>query len=529
MSERTITGAQGGDEAAALCVLCQSPLAQGEARCGHCGAAVAPGGYRVKRQIAQGPYSRVLLAEKDGREVALKELLFALVPDAAQLDAFEREAQLLRQLDHPRIPRLVESFKEGEGVSTRLYLAQEFVRGRSLLDELAERRFDEAGVKDIAHSLLDVLLYLHGRSPRVIHRDVKPANVMRRPDGQLALVDFGAARDLVRGQTHGSTLVGTFGYMPPEQMGGTVDETSDLYALGATLIHLLARKPPDELLRPGMELAFREAVNVSPGMEAFLARLVERDRTKRYRTARAAKEALDALDAPVRAPARQKAVAEAARPGWSKAGLITVGFLALVAAGAVAWASAGLSTAPEPPVAAVVVTPVSDAPKVVVPAASVAPVVRPAKVVTVAKPVAPAFRLEKDLDIGLDESVTLQAVDGQGAECPTPSKLELVNVRLQVEGATEDTSKLGVDAVFHNRGGPPGCQRVYVQVLDQAGRADPSRATVLSSREPSSAKKTSFEFQIPRSSKSVSLRVGPANQPLGRFDLNLVTGTATRR
>src|SRR2546421_8330330 len=129
-------------QAESACVACGARSAG--ARCGHCGVPRGAGGFRVLRVLAQGPHSRVLLAEKGGQQVALKELLFALVPEARELDAFEREARLLRQLSHPRIPRFLDSFREGEGASLRLYLAQEFVPGGSLLDEIERRRFSEA-------------------------------------------------------------------------------------------------------------------------------------------------------------------------------------------------------------------------------------------------------------------------------------------------------------------------------------------------------------------------------------------------
>jgi len=195
--------------------------------------------------------------------VALKELVFALVPTAQQLDAFEREARLLGSVSHPQIPRLIDSFREGDGPFLRLYLAQELVDGEPLSSRIG---IDEAEARVIARQLLNILRYLHERG--IVHRDVKPANVLRRPDGSLALVDFGAAR-AVEGVTHGATLVGTFGYMPPEQLGGTVDATADLYALGATLVHLLGRQAPADILGPDLELRL-DHLNVSPGFRAFL-------------------------------------------------------------------------------------------------------------------------------------------------------------------------------------------------------------------------------------------------------------------
>jgi serine/threonine-protein kinase len=232
----------------------------------------------------------------EGRKVALKELVFATVPSVQQIDAFEREAAVLRQLDHADIPRFVASFQVGQGVHARLYLAQEYVEGRTLADALGEHRFSEYEADSLARRVLAILRYLHGLSPRLLHRDIKPSNIIARPDGSIALVDFGAARDLAADQTHRATLVGTFGYMPPEQLGGTVSPSSDLYALGATLVHLLSRKPPSELLNAQMELEFSRAVRVSPRFREFLRRLVARDPAERFRSAQ---DALDALDRPL--------------------------------------------------------------------------------------------------------------------------------------------------------------------------------------------------------------------------------------
>src|SRR3989454_8064526 len=253
-----------------------------------CAAAARAGVFPVGSVLAQSPHGRTYRAQGPSGMVALKELVFALVPTAQQLDAFEREARLLGSVSHPQIPRLIDSFREGEGPSLRLYLAQELVEGEPLSSRIG---IDESEARFIARQLLHILRYLHERG--IVHRDVKPANVLRRPDGTLALVDFGAAR-AVEGVTHGATLVGTFGYMPPEQLGGTVDATADLYALGATLVHLVGRKAPEDILGPDLELRL-DHLNVSPGFRAFLSRLTARKRTSRPASA---VEALLALDAP---------------------------------------------------------------------------------------------------------------------------------------------------------------------------------------------------------------------------------------
>src|SRR5207248_11418995 len=272
---------------AASCPSCSAPLS--ENRCAGCGAAARAGAFRVLSVLAQSPHGRTYRAQGPAGMVALKELVFALVPTAQQLDAFQREARLLGSVSHPQIPRLIDSFREGEGPSLRLYLAQELVEGEPLSSRIG---IDESEARIIARQLLSILRYLHERG--IVHRDVKPANVLRRPDGTLVLVDFGAARAL-EGVTHRATLVGTFGYMPPEQLGGTVDATSDLYALGATLVHRLGRKAPADTLGPDLELRLGH-LQISPGFRAFLGRLTARRRGSRPASAA---EALRLLDSPV--------------------------------------------------------------------------------------------------------------------------------------------------------------------------------------------------------------------------------------
>lgn len=285
------------------CVSCGEPGAA--ARCEHCGVATAPGGYVVERVVAQTTHARLYQARApDGSKVAVKELLFALVPDAQAVESFERESALLKTLDHPQIPNFIDSFREGQGTQMRLYLVQEFVDGMSLADRIDRHRFDESQATQIARDVLRILGYLHALSPRVIHRDVKPANLIQKPDATLVLVDFDAARDLDRDVTHRATMVGTFGYMPPEQLGGTVDVTADLYALGATLIHLLTRRPPTDLFVAGEGFTLRDHVHASDGFIAWLEKMCALNRADRYQSAQAALRGLDVASYP--APVVQK-------------------------------------------------------------------------------------------------------------------------------------------------------------------------------------------------------------------------------
>jgi hypothetical protein len=316
------------------CVACARPCAQ--PRCPYCGAARSPGGLRVRRVLSQSVHGRLYLAaDAAGRPVAIKELVFAHAPDATKVEAFERESRLLGAFSHPLIPRLRDAFAEGEGAQVRFYLVQDYVPGESLEARLEHHRYDEAEARDIAREVLRVLDFLHSSQPPVLHRDIKPANLIRREDGAIVLVDFGSARALQDGRTHEATLNGTFGYMPPEQLGGSVSTRSDLYALGATLLHLLSRRAPETLLSGDWELSFPREVHVSDHFRAFLRRLVARRPEDRFPSAAAA---LEALDAP---PPRTF-------PRWL---LVAAGAVLLVGAGAFVWArgGAGPATPPRPP------------------------------------------------------------------------------------------------------------------------------------------------------------------------------------
>lgn len=260
------------------------------ARCAFCGVAFSPGGMKVERVLSESDHGRLYLAHGPDGPVALKELVFARVPDTETLSRFEREARLLEQLRHPRIPRFVASFREGDGVHLRLYLAQRFVDGPALADELEMRRFTEADARAMARDVLAILVELQALSPPVLHRDIKPANLVRDRDGQLALVDFGSARDVQK--TTGGTLVGTFGYMPVEQLTGIVDESTDVYALGATLVHLLTRRAPWEHSSSTTMGALPSLPGVSRAFHHFLGRCLA-PRERRFPNAKAALAGLD--------------------------------------------------------------------------------------------------------------------------------------------------------------------------------------------------------------------------------------------
>jgi hypothetical protein len=217
--------------------------------------------------------------QQTGRPVAIKRFDVRGARAWKDVELAEREARVLQSLSHPRLPRYVDHFEEN-GI---LYLVTEKVDGASL--EVLRRQgapFSEADALRLLSDAADVLAYLHGRTPPVVHRDIKPANVIRRPDGSYAFVDFGAVRDTLRPEG-GSTVVGTFGYMAPEQFQGRALPASDAYGVAATVLSLLAGKEPEQLPHRGLAIDVRAALGgrASEKLTRILEQLLEPDPDRR--------------------------------------------------------------------------------------------------------------------------------------------------------------------------------------------------------------------------------------------------------
>ncbi len=215
--------------------------------------------YQVIACVGQGGMGAVYRAADqrlEGRVCALKEIRYDpdLPPDAlAQAQQqFYREASVLARLDHPNLPKVSDYFTTEGGQE---YLVMDFVAGEDLRQLLeAERRagrmLDEQRVLRWAEQLCDALSYLHNQDPPILHRDIKPSNIKETPGGLVKLVDFGLVKLLATDDARTITVLqgrGTIAYTPLEQYGGDTGHTdirSDIYALGATLYHLLTGQPP---------------------------------------------------------------------------------------------------------------------------------------------------------------------------------------------------------------------------------------------------------------------------------------------
>jgi outer membrane protein assembly factor BamB len=228
------------------------------------------------------------------RLVAVKEMI-SQVTDALVrkniFQIFEREANILATLRHPAIPRIYDYFTVGE----RAYLVLEFIHGKNLEQLLSETQgfFPEEQVLAWSVELCDVLDYLHSHKPEpIIFRDIKPSNIMNTLQNHIALVDFGIAKVFESGQKN--TMVGTQGYSPPDQYRGEATPKVDIYALGATLHHLLTLRDP-QLEAPfsfGERLIGDINPNVSKEFAAVVERALEYKPEDRYENALDMKEAL---------------------------------------------------------------------------------------------------------------------------------------------------------------------------------------------------------------------------------------------
>ena len=264
---------------------------------------ILQGRYAIERQLRKHAGRQTLLARDLATQelVVIKLLTFGSDFKWQDLKLFTREAQILQELSHPAIPRYLEYFELNLPELKGFALVQTYIPAKSLEEHLqAGRIFSEAEVQQIAKALLEVLIYLHEQLPPVIHRDLKASNVLlgdRSGEhvGQVYLVDFGSVKTAVAQQDGTMTIVGTYGYMPPEQFGGRAVPATDLYSLGATLIHLVTGSHPADLLQDDMKIQFEQLVNLNPAFLNWLKWLTEPSLKSRLASAREALQTLDIL------------------------------------------------------------------------------------------------------------------------------------------------------------------------------------------------------------------------------------------
>lgn len=243
------------------------------------------GKYKVLRVVGQGGMSVVYQAvnEKANKIWAIKEVRkdgvqnFEVVKQNLIV-----ETELLKRFNHPNLPSIIDVIDTEDS----FLIVMDYIEGNSLSKALEESGAqDQEDVVEWAKQLCDVLGYLHSRQPPVIYRDMKPANVMLKPDGNISLIDFGTAREFKSSSVEDTTCLGTQGYAAPEQYGGhgQTDARTDIYCLGATMYHLVTGHNPS---MPPYEMYPIRQWNpaLSSGLEQIIIKCTQRNPAHRYQT-----------------------------------------------------------------------------------------------------------------------------------------------------------------------------------------------------------------------------------------------------
>lgn len=287
------------------------------------------GRYLLGAQLGRGSQGELFVAQDTKAKGAEDNFVVVkrITPRGTwkSFELFEREAKVLSQLRHAGVPRHYATLEEPPGTFN---LVMQRVPGEDLRALTKTRRLSEVELRDILIRCLEILDYLHTRSPPVIHRDIKPSNIVRAPDGKIALVDFGGVLDNSR-ERGGSTIVGTFGYMAPEQLHGQVTPATDIYALGATIVALAGGIEPEDVPRKGLRMNLEKHLPaLEPSFRRVLEEMTDPDPEKRpqrardvvallakAKPARTAREESRALTAPhVRAVAERRLFGDVQEP-----------------------------------------------------------------------------------------------------------------------------------------------------------------------------------------------------------------------
>ncbi|MBE9217009.1 serine/threonine protein kinase [Plectonema cf. radiosum LEGE 06105] len=258
--------------------------------------------YQLQKKLGQNSSRQTWLAISliSQQQVVLKLLTLNPQIQWEEHKLFEREGEVLKKLNHPRIPKYQDYFIIDNLPGSRFpwfILVQSYIDGVSLQELLNQgQRFSESQVENIAVEILNILVYLHSLEPPVLHRDIKPSNLILGKDKQVYLVDFGAVQDKAVAEGATFTVAGTYGYVPMEQFAGRTQRASDLYALGATLIHLITGTHPADLPHQNSRIEFANLVSIDLGLVNWISKLTEPNINDRISSANDAIAALENKD-----------------------------------------------------------------------------------------------------------------------------------------------------------------------------------------------------------------------------------------
>lgn len=264
------------------------------------------GRYEIIKLLGGGGFAVTYLARDNFQPSKPLCVVKQLRPNQTEtrvIEFFEKEAAILERLGkHPQIPQLLAHFNQDQN----LYIVQEFIEGQDLSREIVlGKRLSESYVTKLLQDALEILSFVHQQG--VIHRDIKPQNLMRRQDGKIILIDFGAVKELgtlminSQGEVNSSVVIGTPGYMSYEQYRGKPCFGSDIYALGVMAIQALTGVLPSELEEDSQtgEIIWQNRVQVSNHLAEVLTQMVRHHFSMRYPNATEALQALISVTAPL--------------------------------------------------------------------------------------------------------------------------------------------------------------------------------------------------------------------------------------
>lgn len=255
---------------------------------------VIDGKYKILNKIGQGGMSMVYLAmnERANKQWAIKEVRKDVTHNFEVVrQGLITETNMLKMLNHPNLPSIIDVIEEDD----TLLIVMDYIEGVTLKTRIEERGAQsQEEVIDWALQLCDVLSYLHSQEKPIIYRDMKPGNIMLKPNGDLVLIDFGIAREFKSQNVADTTCLGTQGYAAPEQFGGMgqTDQRTDIYCLGTTLYHLLTNHNPSE---PPYEIypIRKWDETLSPGLEEIIIKCTQRNPDDRYKDCNELRYALE--------------------------------------------------------------------------------------------------------------------------------------------------------------------------------------------------------------------------------------------
>lgn len=253
--------------------------------------------YIIEKTLQQSRMGTTYLAksQQDNLKCIIKSVSLDTLENQQRIINIEEEAKVLKYLNHPNIPKLIEVFTEQKDGVTNIFLVQQYLKGRNIQEIIDnERAFSEIEAVEIVIKICNILNYIHSFSPSIIHQDIKPANILLESDGNVNLIDFGAVKQKILNHEKAglSTIIGTQGFMSIEQFEGKALPASDIYSLGLTLISMITRKSPLSLEKKGLYFTFKD-IKLSPDLQDIIKRMTAPDYHQRYKNVIDLKEDLE--------------------------------------------------------------------------------------------------------------------------------------------------------------------------------------------------------------------------------------------